>query len=315
MKGFLKIILVLLILSANVVSQSINATVGGTVTDGSGALIPGVTLAATNAATGITTNVLTNDSGTYTFPSLQPGGYKVTAELSGFQTQTFTDLQLGNAQQVRLNFILTVAGLNTAVEVSVDADVALATTSATIGGVLPEQKVANLPLVGRDVLDLVGVLPGIRLNPEPIFGGETTTFAGISAADVNVQRDGITVNDTRYPVGISSTTRINPDLVGEVRMVLTPVDAEMGRGNGQVQILTRSGTNDFRGSVLWNLQNSALYANNWGNNRTRPRTEQNWKNVQQYTARYGGPIVKNKTFFFALFDGQIHRTREVVNAP
>src|SRR5438105_2077030 len=83
-----------------------------------------------------------------------------------------------------------------------------------------------------------------RLNPEPIFGGETTTFAGISAADVNVQRDGITVNDTRYPVGISSTTRINPDLVGEVRMVLTPVDAELGRGNGQVQILTRSGTND-----------------------------------------------------------------------
>ncbi len=307
--------LLLLIVFPAAFGQSINATVSGTVTDATGALIPGVTVTASNAATGVTTNIVSNDSGAYNFPSLQPGVYKVTAELQGFQTQTFTDVQLGNAQQVRLNFMLNVAGVNTALEVTIGADVALATSSATIGGVLPEQKVSNLPLVGRDVLDLVGVLPGIRLNPEPIFGGETTTFAGISAADVNVQRDGITVNDTRYPVGISSTTRINPDLVGEVRMVLTPVDAELGRGNGQVQILTRSGTNDFRGSAVWNVQNSALYANNWGNNRTRPRTEQDWKNVHQWTGRYGGPIVKNKTFFFALYDGQFHRTREVVNSP
>src|SRR6476660_3133895 len=96
--------LLCLLLCASGFGQSINATVGGTVSDASGALIPGVTVTATNTATGIVNTVVTNEAGAYNFAALQPGTYKATAELPGFQTQTFTDVQLGGAQQVTLNF-------------------------------------------------------------------------------------------------------------------------------------------------------------------------------------------------------------------
>src|SRR3954453_2675903 len=99
-------ILLYLFLSGNVFSQTTNATLGGTVSDASGALIPGVSITATNVATGVVTTVVSNESGAYQFASLQPGTYKVSGELPGFQTQTYNDVQLGGSQQVRLNFTL-----------------------------------------------------------------------------------------------------------------------------------------------------------------------------------------------------------------
>src|SRR5262249_4968027 len=135
------VIIAVLFLSAIVFGQSINATVGGTVSDASGALISGVTGTATNTATGIVNTVVTNESGAYTFAALQPGTYKATAELPGFQTQTFTDVQLGGAQQVTLNFKLQVAAAaGTSVEVTIAADTVLATTSNSIGAILPEYR-------------------------------------------------------------------------------------------------------------------------------------------------------------------------------
>ena len=139
-------------------------------------------------------------------------------------------------------------------------------------------------------------------------------FAGISTSYVNTTRDGISVTENRYINGVSSTTLINPDLVGEMRVILTPVDAETGRGNGQVQILTRSGTNQFTGSAVWAVRNSALDANTWSNNNTVVNgvwtpTKPDWTNRHQATVSYGGPIVKNKTFFFVLYDQQIERRR------
>ena len=119
-----------LFFSVTAFSQSVNATVGGAVSDASGALIPGVTVIATNVGTNIANTTVSNESGAYNFPALQPGTYKVSAELPGFQTQTFTDVQLGGAQQVKLNFTLQVAAAaGTNVEVTVAADTILATTA------------------------------------------------------------------------------------------------------------------------------------------------------------------------------------------
>ena len=107
---------------------------------------------------------------------------------------------------------------------------------------------------------------------------------------------------------------INPDMVGELKVILSPVDAEMGRGNGQVQILTRSGTNKLHGAAVWSVRNSALDANTWSNNRQvvngvwKP-TQPTWINRHQATVSAGGPILKNKTFFFALYDQQFERQR------
>src|SRR5215475_5797694 len=141
------VLLLLLMVSLQAFGQSINASVGGTVADPSKALIPGVTVTATNTGTGVASTAVTNESGAYNFAALQPGTYKITAELPGFQTQTFTDVQLGGAQQVTLNFTLQVAaaaGQN--VEVTVAADTVLATTSNSIGAILPEYRLRDLPV-------------------------------------------------------------------------------------------------------------------------------------------------------------------------
>ena len=114
-------------------AQSSTGSISGNVTDASGSTLPGVTVTATNTATGVVNTVVTNESGAYNFSSLLPGTYKLSAELPGFQTKSYTDVRLGNADQVRLNFTLKVGGLSTAVEVTVAADTLLAVSSSSIG--------------------------------------------------------------------------------------------------------------------------------------------------------------------------------------
>src|SRR5437773_8645078 len=160
------------ILSTQAYAQSSFATISGTVSDSTGALIPGVTVKATNTATNVASTVLSNEAGAYNLPGLLPGTYKVSAELSGFQVQTLTDVQLGNAQQVRLNFTLKVAGVAQSLEVSIPVDTLLATSSPTIGQVLGEKKVSDLPLVGNNVLNLIGVLSGVENVTSATFGRE-----------------------------------------------------------------------------------------------------------------------------------------------
>jgi hypothetical protein len=303
--------LLLVGMSGNLLAQSGNGGLTGTVEDTSNALIPGVSITATNTETGVTTTAITNESGAYNIPSLIPGTYKLTAELAGFRGASFTNIALGTNETKRFNFRLEVGGVATSIEVTIDAAALLTTSSATIDNVLPEYRVRDLPLVGNDVLDMIGVLGGARVSAA---GGDLTTFAGISAGYVNTSVNGLSVQDGRYAAGVYSTTRINPDMVSEIRLVLTPVDAEMGRGNGQVQIQTRSGTNQYRGSAVWNVRNTTFDANSWIDNRTLPRPPRDWQNQNQYTLNFGGPIVKNKTFFFALWDGQITRIKENVNA-
>jgi Carboxypeptidase regulatory-like domain len=132
----------------------INAIAGGTVTDATGALIPGVEVTARNVNTGIVTTRITNETGTYELPSLQPGVYALSAALSGFQTAIYNNVQLSQGQQVRLNFTLRVASVAQAVEVVAEANTLLATTTASVGNVLPEVEVRSLPLMSRNVLDL-----------------------------------------------------------------------------------------------------------------------------------------------------------------
>jgi hypothetical protein len=234
---------------------------------------------------------------------------------------------------VRQNFELQVSAAQTLVEVSADSTLAISTNSATVGDVLPEKKVNDLPIVGNNVLSLLTVLPGVRISQG---GTQLNTIGGLGLNTMNITRDGLTSNDTRFGpegdlsagttlpnfggLGVMSPTTINPDLVGEVRLILSPVDAELGRGNSQIQIQTRSGTNKYSGAAVWNIQNSALNANTWGNNNDiDPRTgawsptKPDWRNVNQYTVSFGGPIVRNKTFFFALWDQNISALRSTQN--
>ncbi|MBI2149587.1 MAG: TonB-dependent receptor, partial [Acidobacteria bacterium] len=306
------------IVPAPAFSQSSSATVSGTVVDSTSAVLPGVSVAATNNATGVVTTVLTNESGAYNFASLLPGVYKVSAELPGFQTKTFTDVELGNAARVRLNFTLSVASLATGVEVTVAADTLLSTSSSSIGGVLSQTSVQALPNVSNNVMDLFRLIPSVNVEDN----GVRANFAGLGGfGSTNIQRDGVdAAGGARWTANALTATHMSPDLIGEVRIVVAPVDAEMGRGNAQLQFLTRSGTNQFRGSAVWNARNSALDANTWNNNNDidsltgawKP-TAPDWHNVHNFTGSYGGPIVKNKTFFFALWDQSLVSIRTTPN--
>src|SRR3989449_2228352 len=277
---------------SSALAQTTNATLGGTVSDSTGALIPGVTVRTTNTQTGIVSTSITNETGAYNFPSLQTGVYKVSAELSGFQTQTYNDVTLGVSQQVRLNFTLQVGSQAQSIEVSVQADTLIATTSASVGVVLPEYRIRDLPLATRNILDLIGAAPGVQ----------GSNFAGGRLTQLNTTRDGIPVSDGRYDVGAATTTYVSPDLVDEVRIIVAPADAETGRGSGQIQMSTRSGTNEVHGSLFWTNRNSKLDANSWSNN--FQGVSKDYYNGNQFGGRVGGPIIKNKTFFFFLFDGQ-----------
>jgi hypothetical protein len=261
--------------SATALAQSSNATVSGTVSDTARALIPGVSITATNTETGVVSTSITNESGTYNISGLLPGVYTVTAELPGFQKQTFTEVRLGNAAQARLNFTLQVASLNTTVEVTVSADRLLIESTSSVGAVLPENAVRELPIVGamgNDAINLVRTLPGVNLASDLILAANDSKLAGVSAANVVVQRDGVDASGAgRWPAGLQGATIVNPDLVGEIRMIISPVDAEIGGGNAQVQIQTRSGTNRYRGAAVWNIRNSALDGNTWANNRCNRR--------------------------------------------
>jgi hypothetical protein len=310
-------LLVCLLVTGLCFAQGSTGTLTGSVEDVSKALIPGVTVTATNNATGVTNNVISNESGAYTIPALLPGTYTLKATLPGFQPQTISNIELG-VETKRFNFAMQLAGVSTNIEVNIDATTILTTTGATVGEVMSSSKVMDLPLVSGDVLDLVRIMPGVRLSPA---GGGFDTFAGMSANTVNTGRDGLSVTDGRYLHGVFASSTVNPDLVGEIRLILTPVDAEMGRGNGQVQITTKSGTNRYTGTAVWNVRNTALNANTWDNNndvvtengitRWQP-TQPDWSNENQVTLSYGGPIFRNKTFFFALFDRNLHNQRSLV---
>jgi hypothetical protein len=297
-------------MAASVFGQT-NASLSGTVSDATGAVIPGVSVKATNDNTGVVSSTVSNAAGVYNFPSLMAGVYTVGAEHTGFQTQRFTKVELGVGVQRRLNFELKVGGVATQVEVSTSAEDLILESSSSVGDVLVENTVKELPLVNRNALDLVGVMSGVIMADNTIFNANDSSFAGVSAAGVNIQRDGIAVNDVRYPTGVNAATRINPDLVGEFKMILAPVDAEAGRGNAQIQVSTKSGTNDYHGSLVWNVQNTALDPNTWENNRNGVNPP--WRNLHQWTGSFGGPIIKNKTFFFVLYDGQLNKIRTEFN--
>jgi Carboxypeptidase regulatory-like domain len=306
--------------------QSTNGTISGTVEDASKALIPGVMVTATNVNTGIVSTAITNETGAYNMPALLPGQYKVSAELPGFQTEVRTGVELGNALQLRLNFSLSVAGGQQAVEVSVPVDSLIATSSASVAGVLTEQRVRDLPVVGNNAMDLSTTMPGVVAGFSGTAGqarseaSYETSISGLNVmSGVNVTRDGINNSAAANSnlAGYQAATVMNPDLVGEIRIIVAPVDAEMGRGNAQIQVLTRSGTNTYRGAATYNVQNSALNSKTWQENSTGipPSAQPGWFNTQQYTLSYGGAIKKNKTFFFVLWDQVLDWQRSTVVSP
>ena len=280
------------------------ATVTGTVTDPTGALIPGAEVTAINNNTGISTTRVSGETGSYSIPALQPGQYTITASLPGFSDSSI-EVRLTPNQTFRFNIELQVGAVATTVEVVSDADALLATTGASVGDALPEHELVSLPLATRDIFDLLATTAGLVYSGN----GDEQHFAGMRNSAVNATRDGVPVTDGRYLDwnAAYSATYSSPDLIEEVQISVGTIDAEASRGNAQVRLQTRSGTNEFRGALFYTTNNSALNASDWFANLRGQ--EKNWENRQQFGGRIGGPIIRNKAFFFVLLDEQRYRTR------
>src|SRR5687767_991779 len=190
-------------------AQSAGATVGGSITDVTGALIPAVTVTATNAETAVSTTTLTNETGVYNFPALQPGRYKLTASRVGFLHQV-SDLTVSG--QHRINFTLPLGFAPTAEVTVMTMDGQMASSSASAGFVLSDTLVRQLPQVGNDVLSLLRMLPGVSVDGSGNSGmsmSSVLTFAGVPQISVNTTRDGVSVTDSRWNTGANANTLVN----------------------------------------------------------------------------------------------------------
>jgi hypothetical protein len=294
-------LVIVLFFSVAASGQTTNATLSGTVLDPQNAVIPNTRISAENIATGIVVTAVTNDAGIYTFPSIPPGTYRLTGEAPGFRTQVFNDVIVAVGARMNINFFLQVGATDDTVEVTAQAE-SLLTGTATVGSVISGQRIQELPLSQRNALDLVETQAGVVRD----------NFAGSRMNAVNVTIDGVNVMDQNINSGVSSAIFPNTDNVEEVRVVTSPVDAEFGRGSGQVQIKTKSGSKDFHGNVYEQNSNTSLNANRWFNNlRGQPRDSLILNN---FGASLGGPIDRERTFFYFNYDGFRNRSADSVTA-
>ena len=299
-----------LLFAGSSIAQTVNATLGGTVMDTSGAVIPHVAVTATDIDTGVATKATSNDTGSYEFPSLQAGNYKVSAVISGFKEFDYDKVTLDVAAQVRLNFTLPVASGTEKVEVTAVGDSPLLATSPVVGGLVTGQQILDLPLIDQSATNLALTQSGLNGG----IGAGVSVVGGQTQA-LSVTLNGISVSNTRLNrAGGLDSFQLNQtvDLVEEVKTVTSPVDAELGHSLGSVQMIVRSGTNKFSGSLVDGLRNTDLNANTFWNNTTGAAKPILIRN--QFAGRVGGPIRKNKTFFFFLYDGNRQRTTVAENS-
>jgi Carboxypeptidase regulatory-like domain/TonB-dependent Receptor Plug Domain len=303
---------------ASLVSAQTDATVSGTVTDPSGAHIIAATVTARNVETGVATAATTNDAGAYTMPSLIPGTYQFTAEHPGFRKAVIDNVILQVAGVLTLNMPLELGQTTESVEVQATATEVTA-TSSSVGDVMEGKRLTELPLVGRSAYDLLLTQPGVS-SGAMINGAGNYYLNGNQAASINFTFDGITAMDNLHNSSFYMYTNIvSVDRAEEFRVVTSPADAEYGRGSGQVQMVTRSGTNRFAGSAWEELRNGDLNANNWFNNAAgsnpngSPLDPRNTLKQNNYGIRFGGPLKKNKTFFNGIYEPYKSRNQFVAN--
>lgn len=244
----------------------------------------------------------TTSAGTYSFSSVPPGRYSITVTKKGFKTFISAHNILTVGQPLVVDAKLTVGGEAETVEVQSSYE-RINTTSATISDVITEEQVKRLPLNGRNPLTLLTLEPGVVQRPSGSSGSGTHVF-GSRDRSHNVTIDGIDANESTVPNPQANLQRLNPDNVQEFRTVTLDATAETGRNSGaNVMIATKSGTNAIHGDVFHFLRNDALNSNEWYNSASKLPVPK--LNMNQFGFDIGGPLIKNKTFWFGSFQDNI----------
>ena len=310
-KGLLVVWLLLLVGAGTSLAQS-TASLSGTVTDPSGAVVPGARITVHSLATGINRELVTDNAGLYAAPSLEPGDYQVQAVASGFSTYTVKKVTLAVDQRVTVNMGLAVSSAGETIQVESGAN-QIETQTMTVGQVIDRYTVQELPLNGRHFLDLTVLTPGGVVAPTA--GSLTATSRGLGANSfitagnredtVNFQINGVNLNDM---VQNQITFQPSINTTSEFKIDNSTPSAEYGRSSGSiVNVSTRSGTNAFHGEAFDYFRNEALDARNYFNRGTPYVTgtaaDKAPLKRNNFGGAIGGPIWKDHTFFFASYEG------------
>lgn len=303
--------LLLVAMVVTAVAQVATGNISGYVRDSSGAIVPNATVTARMVAQDAVRTTKTDAEGFYSLLALPPGQYQMTFELTGFQTQNQTGLQLTVGQNLRVDATLQVGSVQNQVTVGAEAPL-VDTTAATLSGLIDDQRVQDLPLNGRNVISLAAILPGVLSVNAPQAMGDAR---GGPTMDVNGGRANMnlfTLNGG-YFNNPSRNTGINfppPDAVQEIRIQTANFSAEYGRNPGsQVNVVSKAGTNEFHGAAWEFLRNNDLNARNFFSPSV-PALHQN-----QFGAAAGGPIKKNSLFIFGTYEGlRDHREAQTVES-
>lgn len=302
-------------------AQESTGGIQGTVKDPTGAVIPGAAVRATDTATGRLQNTTTDARGFYQFPALAIGNYEVRCEKQGFKVGVEQGIVLTVASQRVVDFSLQVGESAQSVTVSANA-LQVNTTSAQVSTLIDQQQISQLPLNGRDIEQLVLLAPGVNtytgIFQGPFYGGGFTyTVAGARPNGQGEMLDGTDVQDYfDHGAGAGAlNTAMGVDAISEFRLLTDTYSAQYGGNGSELVEVTKSGTNSFHGTAYEYLRNSVFDANNYFNNNAgvaRPPFRRN-----QFGGAIGGPIRKNKLFFFTNYEGLREATGEsdIISIP
>lgn len=305
------LVVLMCLLAGALAAQTTTASITGTVTDPSGAVVPNVKVIATNSATNIAYTATTNESGVYNILFLPPAAYNVSAEAQGFKKSTLGPFTLEVNQIARIDVKLEVGETTQSVEIQAVAPI-LETDSTATGGLLTSTKLTSVPLNGRNFVSLALLIPG-AISTSPNAMNTSARFQGSgSRPQVNGNReqtnsfllDGIDNNDSiDNRVGYEP----NVDALDEVRVITGNGSSEFGNvGGGIVNATIKSGTNQFHGNAFDFLRNDKLDANGYFNNRNKVKRGAFKRNI--FGATFGGPVIRNKAFFFMDYEGTQQRS-------
>jgi outer membrane receptor protein involved in Fe transport len=292
------------LLAPRLCAQDATGRIIGNVTDPSGASVAGAKITVVNVGTKITTMATTDNAGFYQVLSLPIGYYDVTVEKTGFEKVVFTKQQLQISQSLRLDAALVIGKQTESIEVSSQA-ANVETVNQTIGTSVVGETIQRAPLNGRNVLDLAALQPGVTETNADSGAAGSYSVAGGRSDSVTFLLDGATNNDLLSNEVVFNP---NPDTIAEFRIMESNYSAEYGRnGGGVISVVTKSGTNDWHGSAFEFLRNDAFNANLFFNKSNPDPTQRLPRPVlkrNQYGATFGGPIKKDKFFFFVGYQGQ-----------
>lgn len=315
------LLVILLVSSACLFGQFGASTIRGTITDPSGAVVSGATVTITNLQTNLTRSQITRSNGTYSFELIPPGDYKVDIEAKGFRKSEVSRVQALVGSVAEVSEALQVGEVSTTVEVvSASSAVQVNTQDATLGDNIVSSQITNLPLEARNVMDLLTLQAGVT---------PTGYVAGARSDQSNVTLDGVDINDAQVsqltftaspqttPTAVSasgiggSVLRLNAEAVEEFRVNTINANSNEGRSSGaQINLVTKSGTNDWHGALFEFYRGTLFEANDWFSNAAHvPRTPL-VRNT--FGGALGGPILKDKVFFFYSYEGRRDATAAAV---